>query len=144
MDREILFRGKRVDNGEWVYGLLLVNKLGAYIITEENPHECTQYGYIEIDEYSRVDPETVGQKSGLKERPGTKDIWQGDIVKITLMDTIRDKPIISDTCLVEFRDGMFGVRWGNDEHFIPLAQFSPGTIIEVIGTIHDNPELLEV
>jgi hypothetical protein len=59
MKSKYLFKGKRIDNGEWVEGLLLTNKLGTYIVYEENPHECTQYGYIEINEYARVDPETV-------------------------------------------------------------------------------------
>lgn len=47
------------EDGKVVIGQLLTNKIATYIITEENPHECTQYGYIEIDEYYRVKPETV-------------------------------------------------------------------------------------
>lgn len=147
MNREIKFRGKTLydhydhyaspepdtKEGTWVYGDL---------ITEYPYHKGLTI--VENGVYHEVDPETVGQKSGLKERPGTKDIWQGDVVKITLMDTIRDKPIISDTCSVELRNGMFGVEWGNDGHFIPLAQFAPGTRVEVIGVFCDNPELLEV
>lgn len=133
MTIEILFRGKHISSSKWLYGDLLQMDNG----------EC-QIIALSSDKSGYVDPATVGQKSGLKEHPGTKDIWQGDIVKITLVDTIRGKPIISDTCLVEFKDGIFGVEWGNDGHFVPLAQFAPGTIIEVIGTIHDNPELLEV
>lgn len=53
------FSARRIDNGERVSGWLLKNKLATYIITEDNPHECTQYGYIEINEYYRVMPETV-------------------------------------------------------------------------------------
>lgn len=52
------FQAESLD-GKIVIGYLLKNKLATYIITEENPHECTEYGYIEIDQYSRVKPETV-------------------------------------------------------------------------------------
>ena len=152
MTREILFRGKKLDNGEWVYGYLAeVAKKGTLSIgTWENiGGEATVKDEL-FSSYKRVDPETVGQKSGLKEHPGTKDIWQGDVVKFTLVSFISGKPIATETHMVELRDGMFGVEWGNDKHFMPLAYFAsgtifaPGTIIEVIGTIHDNPELLEV
>ncbi len=51
--------GTRIDNGELVTGLLITNKLGAYIVIEENPHICNMYGYIEIDEFYQVKPETV-------------------------------------------------------------------------------------
>jgi len=58
MDADIKFKGTTI-NGETIIGHLLTNKLATYIITEENPHECTQYGYIEIDQYQRVVPNTV-------------------------------------------------------------------------------------
>ncbi|NQU32936.1 MAG: hypothetical protein HQ521_06850 [Bacteroidetes bacterium] len=58
MDVNIRFEGKN-ESGEIVTGHLLTNKIATYIITEENPHECDQYGYIEIDQYYRVLPETV-------------------------------------------------------------------------------------
>ena len=58
MDVDIRFEGIN-HSGEKVVGHLLTNKLATYIITEPNPHECTQYGYIEIDQYQRVEPNTV-------------------------------------------------------------------------------------
>jgi hypothetical protein len=129
--REIKFRGKRIDNGEWVYGLLLRNKLGVYIITEGNPHECTQYGYIEISEYARVNPETVGQLTGLEDRNG-KEIYEGDIV-------IGDAGI---ECAVDWdkenaRFHANGIRV--KQVGIPAEAFVRR---EVIGNIYSNPELL--
>ena len=63
MDVNIRFKGKIIDPDghvdDYVEGHLLTNKLATYIVTEKNPHECTQYGYIEIDQYFRVSPETV-------------------------------------------------------------------------------------
>lgn len=58
MDVNIRFEGKTV-KGNTVSGYLLTNKLATYIATEKNPHECTQYGFIEIDQYQRVMSETV-------------------------------------------------------------------------------------
>ena len=143
-NREILFRGKRIDNGDWVYGLLLANKLGAYIITEENPHECTQYGYIEIDEYSRVDPKTVGQYTGLKDKNGVK-IFEGDALKVINPNDEED-----NLCVVKW-DNLCGgypyVPWGGFGNFdvstVGWAMTMEFTF-EIIGNIHDNPELLEV
>lgn len=128
--REILFRGKRVDNGEWVHGDLLQDRdLGQMMIeyfdyyTDENGR---QRDYFQYD----VIPETVGQYTGLTDKNGTK-IFEGDIVKwfITIYTVV-------------YKDGRF---IGKEEHFIGADEYRFINLygeIEVIGNIHDNPKLL--
>ena len=127
--REILFRGKRVDNGEWVYGAYyglcrMMNKAGdfgyAHLIRQSNDEPLY-----------RVDPETVGEYTGLTDKNG-KRIFEGDI----LSDG-------DDTYKVVFEDGIFQI---DNSHYITGLYVAIHTekIDEVIGTIYDNPELLEV
>lgn len=72
--REIKFRGKRLDNGEWIEGDLLRMNGHWFIFPDPAPGG--------IDKYE-VDPATVGQHTGLKDKNGT-DVWEGDIFDLAI------------------------------------------------------------
>ena len=137
--REILFRGKKCINDEWIEGLFVEDKEfygvpdnHAYIVEHKHPSGC--FG---SDIYFEVDPETVGQYTGLTDKNGTK-IFEGDIVKLRLLAAKMER---KGVC--EYRNGAFGLAWQYaGERYCTFA----GTCnaeYEVLGNIHDNPELME-
>lgn len=138
--REILFRGKRVDNGEWVYGDLLTKGIDFdYAI---RVHGANELGSSDI---AVIDPETVGQYTGLTDKNGTK-IFEGYIVREwshwhkNLSATISDIGCYLVVC--DYLGSLYLKKNTScGEVSTPLIRTS---IVEVIGNIHDNPELLEV
>ena len=129
--REILFRGKRLDNGDWVYGYYVhigpVSCQRAYIIPE----------YASSLYVNEVDPSTVGQYTGLKDKNG-KRIFEGDVAKVLQG---KDK----DIAYVGFENGAFMLypKTGNIYERTLWEYWYNDWDVEVIGNIHDNPELLE-
>lgn len=125
--REILFRGKRIDNGEWVYG-----DLRNY----ENNGSKAIFSHKALSRFVVV-PETVGQYTGLTDKNGTK-IFEGDILRFSYTGNTNG---VEGIASVVFESGKFGVLCGWHKELVCLDGFA-NTKVEVIGNIHDNPELL--
>lgn len=135
--REILFRGKRADNEEWVYGWYAEYPFGRWPVKPAIvPSEDARDGHFEFIE---VTPETVGQYTGLTDKNGKK-IFEGDIVSSDL-----GRPYL----IAEFRDGcfMFNCNDGENDYYdimLPILQ-EPHTSYkygEVIGNIYDQKGLI--
>ena len=135
--REILFRGKRLDNGEWIEGYFVKFEW------REIPEIYTGWNcYTLTPECHGIEPSTVGQYTGLTDKNGRK-IFEGDIIKIVPYYDYSDDYSISK---VYSYNGVFCVDYHGDdfdskalgflEDYLPYGDF------EVIGNIHDNPELL--
>ena len=119
--REILFRGKSKDNGKWVYGDFC-KPCNIVWVDDNISAVCDVY----------IQEETLGQYTGLKDKNGTK-IFEGDIVKTSILHDIGCYPYSTEGVVeVKYIEGCF----------YPLYDYERGKI-EVIGNIHDNPELLE-
>ena len=123
--REILFRAKRLDNGEWVEGYLyrLEETLNPFIMCKNRNGESFE-----------VDPSTVCQYTGLTDKNG-KQIFEGD--KITMIFSHGQRT----ANVVDFRGGSFGLHWKR----AGVGHFAAFTGIchveyEVTGSIHDKEE----
>lgn len=132
--REILFRGKRVIDGEWVYGNYGFNDT----VTAEK-HYIFQNKAWEFF----VDPATVGQFTGLTDKNGVK-IFEGDILGIRIADRqyiegVVKYGVFNCTCC----HGVYGwyVEGQNTTGDIRVVEDG---LLEIIGNVHDNPELMEV
>lgn len=142
--REILFRGKRTDNGEWVEGYYYKAKycrtddeLCDYI-TVPHPKE-----YNEPSSHYIINPDTVGQYTGLKDKNGTK-IFEGDIVLVPYIDPIfkctwNDTPPC-EWAIVKYCNGMFCVEYIESGDKFTLSAMDG--YMKIVGNIYDNPELL--
>ena len=124
--REVIFRGKRADNGEWIEGSLLgidwCDKPSTYSIAPNTP----------VSVFYSVIPETVGQYTGLTDKNGTK-IFEGDIL------TIENEGVYA---AIKYNESNAAFYVEDEDHEDYLGE-AWETDVVIIGNIHDNPELLQ-
>lgn len=141
--REILFRGKRCDNGEWVQGFYV---RADYHWHNNGIHKdwiicgaAANGGWFALHSKYAVVPDTVGQFTGLTDRNG-KRIFEGDIVSVKIGGLKRKGVVFYEDTATRF-----GLAIGTEKNFSFLGRQMAKTYeAEVIGNINDNPELLEV
>jgi uncharacterized phage protein (TIGR01671 family) len=144
--RKILFRGKRTDNGEWVCGYYVLRKR-PYFKDKGVNFEHIIYDNLVIDDFNdkqfvdtipitySVDPETIGQYTGLTDMNDRK-IFEGDIIIFDYID---------------YEDERGVVQWDSDiaKFIITFSTFTIdfdnvyGRELEIVGNVYDNPEMME-
>lgn len=144
--REILFRGKRTGDEKWICGHLL----------EQNIPDCHSYivmsiiaeldnRHIEIMDFdiNEVIPETVGQFTGLTDKNGVK-IFEGDICRFKRFNDVHVGKIVFNVTTASFVMWYQSIVGAYGEKATHKMLLSVSDDIEVIGSIHDNPEILKV
>ena len=145
MNREILFRGKRTDNDEWVNGWLIKDEYGMCIASNDALYHVdgNEWNFEDVE----VNPETVGQYTGLTDKNGTK-IFEGDIISVEFeLDRepeYGECPKWYENYVVTFDEvhHCWGTKITSTEIGEWLYEYDDNCAT-VIGSIFDNPELLE-
>ena len=124
MNRIHLYRGKRLDNGQFIEGSLIGNDVIVGKIVEfEEDYFCTEFWY-------KVDPETVGQFTGMTDKKGKK-LFEGDVY------SMGEKNILY---VVIFDKSQFIGKQVGNRSLAGLEYWKSD--IEIVGSVYDNPELL--
>ena len=134
--REILFRGKEINKGKWIEGFLFPQNIDSGycpLCICSSPISANDYSEI-LGDWSIVSEDTIGQYTGLTDKNGKK-IFEGDIVKGFYKPT--DKLVCGSVKYENHLARMLIINRG------VCAGLSHCHHVEVIGNIHDNPELLE-
>lgn len=137
--REYLFRGKSADNGEWVEGTYLHLNVGKDYICDGTVWIGTlQPCKIEVE------PETVGQYTGLTDKNGVK-IFEGDVIKVErdlhCGENKKEREIFNGVVWYDDKHTCFGIK-SKKYRCLPIHRFK-GDYSTIIGNIHDNSEILK-
>lgn len=151
-EREILFRGQRVDTGEWVHGFYYKAKFYA---TDKELCDYITVPYPDEEgrrsDHFMIDPETLGRYTGLTDK-NNKKIFEGDIVSnewclISGNSVVKFGEYRGSYMSKEYQQGHYGFHL---EHLDPSEEAITrkdmmyfANRCEVIGNIHDNPELIK-
>lgn len=130
--REILFRGKRVDNGEWIEGFFAKSGDKTFILIDND----IAFGYVTMKE---VLSETIGQYTGLTDKNGRK-IFEGDIVELTYYTLPEERKVMAEVAYEEESAAFVLYSFGTENKGICGEICNTN---KVIGNIYDNPEMLE-
>lgn len=132
MNRVIKFRGKRVDNGEWVYGfyvnLFADNVNTAYILTGKSDVRWGSGTAWETFDKHEVDPSTIGQFTGLTDKNGN-EIWEGDILRSWTVNS----PVTYDNGTFMWENEPLAYDLGVDTMLYPPSEWA-----KVTGNIHEK------
>ena len=132
--RDIKFRGKLINSGKWSEGNLIIRKGNNAEIMA-----CTSPDATPIGTYGRINVNTIGQYPGLKDKNG-KEIYERDIVKFRFK---KDRPECPDLIgFIEYQSQYCAFKIVSSPE-IGAFRIDDEAIIEVIGNVWDNPELLE-
>ena len=153
MNDKYLYRAKRIDNGEWVEGNLVWSDdadddYKAIIIPTTGSNMFTKgwsNGDLGFEKWYRVDPSTICQCTGLKDKNG-KLIWENDVVKATVrQNSLCQFSSYSDFYKISYQEKYcyFYLKKKNNNLLFDGNWSYYLKSIEVIGNIFDNPELLE-
>lgn len=158
--REIKFRGRRVDNGEWVYGVPLVTSMsGVYMVNSKQTVRKKRSGGVSIGDdvvHHEVDPKTIGQYTGLKDKNG-QEIYEGDILSFDGNMTADNSMGAEPNGFIYDENSKHAVVWNEtlalwelnfaEDEIWKYKRDTRGLMIDghckVIGNIYENPDLLE-
>ncbi len=132
MNREIQFRGQDIDTGEWVYGYFFVDSIASNILVGNIPY--------------KVNFDTVGQFTNQHDKLNTK-IFEDDILKMWIDDSVEPDGGVWCYMFVKETIEKGFVLWAKNmtiEDAAPLYQMLQEDDMEVVGNIHDNPELIKL
>lgn len=137
MQDRYLFKAKRKYNGEWVFGgLSYCEKTNAYFITNMGKDHISYIGF-----HQEVDPDTICQCTGLKDKNGNM-IWENDICRRVLLPTKRIKTNFKIT-YVPYKCCISAIDLDGSNITFLNDYINNQYEVEIIGNIFDNPELLE-